>query len=322
MTLTIEALTTGEWSRSLASLSTYSFFATPRFLQAWVRHHQPRATPRAWRVRGADGAWRLLAVAELPASRFGTVTLLGTPEGGHCSAGVGDMPHGWLGTLMQSLRSARTEHIELVLGPLESAPDALQCGAEVEFLETWQLDLAGGPQAWEAGLDKRVRRQLRLCEREGVQTTRHGVEALAEIFSLYARALSENPARRVAYSKAFLGELLTGDGPGQAALYLTRHEGQAIAGGMLLQGGHGGLAWIGCFDRAKAQLHGNLHRHSTVIRDLAAAGDTVYDLGAAPGLPEVVSFKQKLGATARPYWRIVWRNPVLLRLRAVLGRCA
>lgn len=318
--MTLESLTEAEWAAALAGLPAYPFFATPRFLNAWARQHEPRAQPRAWRMSAPDGAWRLLAGVEVPTSHYGTRAWLGTPEGGYGSAGVGEMPADWLGTALHALRRLRTDQLELVLGPAERAPDPPPEAAEVEHQATWVVDLSGGAQAWEARLDKRVRRQLRQCESAGLATTRHGAEALDEFFALYDRALSENPSRRVAYSRAFIAELLAGDGPGEAALYLTRHQGQAVAAGLLLQGGHDALAWIGCFDRAQAALQANLHRHATVIRALAAAGATAYNLGAAPGLPEVARFKQKLGAQAQPWRRLNWRNPTLARLRALLGR--
>lgn len=318
--MTPECLTEAEWAAALTTLSAFPFFATPRFLHAWTRHHEPRARPRAWRLRAAGGAWRLAVGVEVPTSRYGTLAWLGTPEGGYCSAGAGEMPPAWLETLVHSLRQVRTDHVELVLGPEERAPDPMRAGTKIERRDTWIVDLSDGSLAWEARLDKRVRRQLRLCEAEGLRTARLGVEALDEFFDLYGRALSENPSRRVAYSRAFIADLLIDDGPGEAAVYLTRRQGQAMAGGVLLQGGRDALAWIGCFDRAHAHLHANLHRHATVIRDLAAAGATAYNLGAAAGLLEVARFKQKLGAVPHDWHRINWRNPTLARLRTLLGR--
>lgn len=316
----LEALSEAEWSAALAELPAFPFFASPRFLRAWARHHEPRSRLCAWRMRAPTGAWRVVAGVEVPTSRYGTQAWLGTPESGYCSAGVGEMPTTWLDTMVQSVPQLRTDHVELVLGPDERAPDPAHTRVEVEHHDTWVVDLSGGPQAWEARLDKRVRRQLRLCGAEGLRTTRHGTDALDEFFALYERALSENPSRRAAYSSAFIADLLVGDGPGDAAIYLTRHQGQAVAGGLLLNGGRDALAWIGCFDRAQAQLQANLHRHATVIRDLAAAGCTAYNLGAAPGLPAVARFKQKLAAEARDWRRITWHNPALMRLRALLGR--
>lgn len=316
----LEPLTETEWSAALAELPAFSFFVTPRFLRAWARHYEPRARPRAWRVRASTGAWRLVAGVEAPTSRYGTKAWLGTPESGYCSAGVGEMPPAWLDLMLRSLQTVRTDHVELVLGPDEFAADPTDAGAEVEHQDTWVVDLSGGPQAWEARLDKRVRRQLRICDAEGLLTSRHTVDALDEFFDLYERALAENASRRIAYSRGFIADLLIGDDPGAAAIYLTRHQGQAVAGGLLLQGGYDALAWIGCFDRARAHLQANLHRHATVIRDLAATGCKVYNLGAAPGLPEVARFKQKLAAEARDWRRIAWRNATLMRLRALVGR--
>jgi hypothetical protein len=246
--------------------------------------------------------------------------VVGAPEGGYATAGFGEMEPDWVIRLMRSLQSYRTDRIELVVGPGERGAIDASGGVDVAHNEAWVVDLTGGIERWLANqVDKRVRRQLRICESEGVETTRHGIEGLDEFYDLYKIAVSDNPRRRV-YQKAFIGDLLTSDGPGEVALYVTRHRGRPIAAGVLLRGGGDALAWIGCFDRAASHLHGNLHRHFAVIRDLVATGAVTYNLGAAPALPEVARFKRKLGATAIPYSIATWRNPLFTRIRRTIGR--
>lgn len=315
----LEALSLVEWRQALESLPSYPFFAAPRFLASWASHYSPDARPRAWRLREATGAWRLAAVLETRTSRFGTRALI-APEGGYGVTGAGRMQQGWSGRLMQGLRHRGIDSIDLVLAPGEQA-DAID-GHHVSCAkqDAWIIDLSSGVRGWlEAGLDKRVRRQLRICETAGVRTAREGPAALDEFYEVYAQALHDNPARAT-YSKAFLADLICSDGPGAVDLYMTRHNGRTIAAGMLLRGGQQAIAWIGCFDRENAHLHGNLHRHYTVISELAQARIAAYNLGAAPGLPDVARFKRKLGAQPQPYSVMRWRNPLLGRIRRLLGR--
>jgi hypothetical protein len=316
----MHALSRDEWSRALESLPSYPFFCSPRYLDAWVHHHVPSARTRAFCVREHAEAWRLIALVEWQTSRFGTVALMATPEGGYGTAGVGRMRANWPNQAVLSLQHLRTDHVELVLQPGEDHALRANGAANIRYEAAWIIDLADGAQGWlERQVDKRVRRQLRICEAEGVETIRHGVDGLDDFYPLYVRSLGRDPGRRP-FSKAFISDLLIDGRPGRASIYITRHRGRAIAAGMLLRGGADALAWIGCFDRTMAHLHGNLHRHYTVIRDLSTEGVAAYNLGAAPNLPEVARFKQKLGATARPYGVVTWGNPTLARLRRILCR--
>jgi hypothetical protein len=314
----VEPLSRVDWLRALQSLPDHPFFVTPRFLDSWSRHHAAGSRAVAWRVEDATGGWRLCTWVETRTSRFGTRGLI-APEGGYGTAGHGSIAPSAIEHLLRSLQQHRTDTIEVVLGPHEEARPAHKLGFECVPMDAWIVDLRQHQDRISPGVDKRVRRQLRLCDAAGVQTQRHGIEGLDEFYLLYRRALAQH-SRPVEYSKAFLRDLLTADGPGEACLYLTRHRRQLISGGLLLVGGAHALAWIGCYDRAAANLHGNLHRHCTVIGDLAHRGFAAYNLGAAPSLPQVASFKQKLGATPRPYHVLTWRNPMLRKVRQILRR--
>ena len=203
------------------------------------------------------------------------------------------MRAGWVERAVRELRRYRTDSIELVLGPAEHPAPSATGALKVRDREAWIIDLGGGVQRWrDCQVNKRVRRQLRICEDEGVSTTRHGIDGLDALYDLYERAVRQN-TNRAHYRKEFLADLMTALSPGEAIIYLTHHQDRTIAGGILLRGDRDALAWIGCFDKAIAHLHGNLHRHYTVIRDLEADGVVGYNLGAAPNLPEVTRFKQK-----------------------------
>ena len=318
-----ELLDEAEWVRALESLPGYSFFATPRFVNAWIRHFAARGRPVAARIEDGVRGWRLVAFVEVPVSRFGTRALVGSPDGGYGIAGTGTVSNEYFRDLCSFLGTTRIESIELTVGPdfgqIDTPGDAVKYESTHE--DAWVIDIAQGfDHWWEQQLDKRVRRQIRRSEDEGVRTTRHGVEALDAFFALYVTALQSNPSRTRAYPKAFLRDLMCAEGPGNASIYLTWHGEEAIAGGFLLRGGIDALAWIGAMDRRHALLHGNANRHVSVIRELAASGATSYNLGAAPGLPDVAAFKRKLGAQPRRYQTLTWRNRLWSRLRALHAR--
>lgn len=319
----VEEISREQWCQALDSLPAFPFFATPRYIDAWIKHHASDARSIALRVVASSGAWRLVATASIPTSRFGTEARLAAPEGGYAVAGIGEMPAGWRELLLREMRRIRTDSVELTIGPDEPIAAPLQGDYNVSWSDAWVVDLRPDGAAWSPQqLDKRTRRQLRTCDDEGVSTSRHGVEALDEFFELYERALDSDPARAKSrrYSKPFLRDLMEGHGPGGAWLYLTAREGRLLAGGLLLRGAGQALAWIGCIDRTLAKYQGNVHRHCTVMRDLIDSGVHSYNLGAAPGLPDVARFKRRLGAAPHPYYTITWRNPLLTILRTILGR--
>lgn len=321
-----EALSRAQWCDALELLPSYPFFVTPRYMDAWIEHHSPGARAWAMRVSAGPTSWRLVAILEAPTSRFGTTARIAAPAGGYGVAGVGDMPSGWGAVLMRALRSYAIDRIELTLPPDETLTAFGAVSADLVTQDAWILELRGadGMSKWsEDRLEKRARRQLRRSEDDGVCTTRHGIEALEEFHRLYRLAQSqgiEGGARASYYSLSFLRDLVCGDGPGAASIYLTRRAGILLAGGLLLRGGSHAFAWIGCMDRSLARHCGNLHRHCAVAKDLCAAGAKEYNLGAAPGLVNVARFKQRLGARPMQYHAVIWRNMLLHRARGFLGR--
>jgi hypothetical protein len=312
----VEALSRSEWMASLDRLTGYAPFVSPRFMDSWALEHETATQPRPWRITDRSGAWRLVVLVELSTSRFGTRSLI-APEGGYTVAGEGRMPGQWPQSLLRCVRTIATDNVELIIPPQDEFDASGVSELVIRQEHAWIIDLSAGAEAWLRGtLDRRTRRQLALAEAHGVVTRRCGIEGLDDFEMLYRRELALNSARR-AYPARFLRALLDN---GLAALYLSSHGGRPIAAGFLLQAGNQALAWIGCFDRAYAHLHANLHRHCAVIHDLCAAGVNAYNLGAAPGLPAVANFKRKLGALPHPYATVAWRNPWLGRLRRMLGR--
>ncbi|MCC6198195.1 MAG: GNAT family N-acetyltransferase [Burkholderiales bacterium] len=307
------------WQRALESLPAYSFFATPRFVNAWIRHFDPTARARVARIRHAGGGWRLAAFVESRISRLGTLALVGVPDGGYGVVGAGPMPPEWLAAMCSVLGTSRVETIELTIGPglQEGEPRGVWHAEQT----AWMIDTHEGFDAWWNGcLDKRVRRQITRSEEEGVRTRACGVEGLDAFFAMYEQSLRANPKRTHSYPKAFLRDLIDGRGPGEASLYLTYRGDCVIAGGLLLRGGSEALAWIGAMDRSQGAVYGNENRHTSVLRDLVASGARRYNLGAAPALPEVAAFKRKLGAQPVPYHIVRWQSPLWARLRTWQGR--
>lgn len=310
-----------EWTRALATLPSYSFFATPRFINACSKHLVDHAQPRVARVIDADGSWLLAAFLQCQASRLGTCTLVGAPERCYAIAGRGRVGEGWLDALRAALAGPRVESIELTIGPGVIIDERVSPRFDISSQDTWVIELNSGLDGWLSNrLDKRVRRQIRKSEADGVHTVACGIEGLDDFYALYERVTETDWTRSRRYSKAFLRDLICADGPGNVSLYLTYHGNRLIAGGFLVRGGTEALAWIGAMDRECAALNGNANRHHAVIRDLIALGATSYNLGAAPGLPLVAAFKRKLGAEPRRYHTVVWRNRFWSLARAWQGR--
>lgn len=318
-TLRVETLRRAQWVESLRQLPSHAYFVSPGFIDVWIEHHAPQARARALRVVAADGAWRIAAFVETASSRFGTRAYTGAPDGGYGTAGTGTMPDGWAESLVDALAGPLTDSVELTLEP--DAIGASPSDAEAP-MQTWIVDISRGYEHWhDQQIDKAVRRQLRIAEQRGVRTTTSDDPRDVDAFiALYARAVGDEPAGRPRHPEAFLRGLLQGRGPGEAKLCLTKVGATTIAGGIQLRGGTAALAWIGCYDRDFADHHPNVHRHATAIRDLCAIGASQYNLGAAPGLPNVAQFKRKLGAAPAPYCTLRWENEMLRTLRRIVRR--
>ena len=319
----VDFLNEPEWTKALATLPSYSFFATPRFINACSKHLIKNAQPRVARVIDANGSWLLAAFLQCPASRLGTRTLIGAPEGCYAIAENGRVGDGWLDALRAALATPRVESIELTIGPEVVMDKPVGSRFEVSCADTWVIELQSGLEGWLSHqVDKRVRRQIRKSDADGVHTVACGIEGLDDFYALYERAAESDSMRTRRYPKAFLRDLICAEGPGAASLYLTRHGERLIAGGFLVRGGTEAFAWIGAMDRECAPLNGNANRHHAVIRDLIALGAKRYNLGAAPGLPRVAAFKRKMGARPRRYHTLLWRNRFWSFARALQGKSA
>jgi hypothetical protein len=115
--------------------------------------------------------------------------LVGAPEGGYATAGVGEMPPDWPQFVMRRLCRPWTEAVELTLEPGTSAAAPLQ-SLRQRPMQAWMIDISRGLAHWlDHQIDRRVRRQVRISEDQGVATSSYGSDGLDCFLDLYGRAL-------------------------------------------------------------------------------------------------------------------------------------
>lgn len=312
-----------EWQDHLSDFGSYSYFVSPSYAAAWARHVGTHARARPYLVESNGTRLVAVFVERIISRRFGLRSLTGVPEGGYAIAGAtmpGEMP--WLESILREVRSPRLEYLSLVTDPLLDVKANMNgvAGLSSRVGEAFILEISDGYEAWLSKADRRVRGKLRKSQQDGLCTRRHGADALDTFYALYQKAFAQTEGRKLIYPKPFLNELLSAPGEAHARLYMTWFEGRPVAGGILLAGRKQALAWIGALDRDYAHLAANENRHAQVIRELSAEGFDTYNLGAAPGLPDVARFKQKLGAAPRRYCILDWHNPLISRARRILRR--
>jgi hypothetical protein len=175
-----------------------------------------------------------------------------------------------------------------------------------------------------AAMNQQWRRGIRKAEKAGVVVERGTAADLPDFHRLYAET-----GRRDGFAPHELDHFqrmwaaLSAEGPGRIRLYLARHEGEVLAGMIVvLIGGLAGYAYGGSAGH-KREVYPSNATHWRILRDLLGEGADVYDMrgmndGLDPEEPKfgVLRFKVGTGGEAVEYvcdWDLALR-PALHRV--------
>ena len=299
-----------------------TLFSTREFIEAWARAHRGKR-PLEVAVPGSGPPRSMYALATpwplgLQSVELGPAGLYGSP------GWDGELAPSTVRELLASLRkpstlslvwNVRHDH-ELLARRLEAE------GLEAERLTTHVLPLGAGHDAVFAGYSTTKRNEVRAAERRGVQVRRGTTADDVRAYHRVHTGLVEEKAdgRRV-YALEVLNELVGLGAPVQ--LWLAELEGQVVAGGVFCRDGDSVLYWHGAADRTFARSYPSAAVLDAAIRDACAAGARTFNLGASNGIASLEQFKEQWGGRIAPYWRFIWRTPLLrplFALRSYLAR--
>jgi hypothetical protein len=172
---------------------------------------------------------------------------------------------------------------------------------------TFHVPLTGRtPEQLLAAMNQQWRRGIRKAEKAGVVVSRGGFDDLADFYRVYVQTAERDhftPQPLTYFQHAWSG--LSAEDPGRIRLYLGRHEGEVLAGMLVVTvGGLAGYAYGGSASH-KREVYPSNAVHWQIMRDLLAEGVDTYDMRGVsdtldPERPKfgVLRFKMGTGGDA------------------------
>jgi FemAB-related protein (PEP-CTERM system-associated) len=157
----------------------------------------------------------------------------------------------------------------------------------------WRVDLSGGAEGALERLDRNVRRQVRMAERNGLGATsdREGrdLTAFYEVLRRSMHAQGTPIFGRDFFERAWAAF------PGRCSTLVVRHGGQPVAGFFQMEMGRGAFGlWGGSLPEARDLRAGYL-AYREIIRDAADRGLAFLDMGRSPRASGASEFKAQWG---------------------------
>ena len=255
----------------------------------------------------ADGS---ICVVPMVRSRrsLGWAVFSGTPLGGYTVALEAD------GSLAAPARArasfsavlASAGH-SVTITPWPLAPgDPPDLRASATQHETAVIDLGDGAAAALARMDGKCRRMAGQAERRGVRCVRATQpDAVDRYYAMLEESALRWGRKRPTFPKRLL-EALVAHGGEAVEIWFAEHQGEAIAGGVMLYGGEEANFWSAAMRSDFGTLRPSNALNVALIGAAAARGVRWYNLGSSEGLPGVARFKEGLGAQTVRY--VTWKH--------------
>jgi FemAB-related protein (PEP-CTERM system-associated) len=171
---------------------------------------------------------------------------------------------------------------------------------------TMLLPLKSDPEAMWAGLDRKVRNQVRKGEKSGLTTSEGGVDLLTEFYAIFARNMRD--LGTPVYGRRLFQAILEAF-PTEARLHLVRLNGAAIAGALSYTYGDTIEVPSASSLREHRALCPNHLMYWAIIKQAGLEGQRVLDFGRSTPNDGTYHFKEQWGATPEPlYWEYSMLN--------------
>lgn len=320
----IEQLSFDEWKSIDAEHPAPTFFARPAWAAALATAFSSmepmplvvsldgrRVLVPAVRTNGGRARWK-----QIVAFPLGTYTCVldesGTPAAPELAG--------------RALAEVARAYDAVELNPWPLAPVQFAAGWKSRRHQAAVIDLADGADVVLAHVDGVSRRMAGQATRRGVLCAPFSGEGAVDVyFDILQEAAADWGLANAPYPKRLL-EALRREGGDAVEVWLARHEGRAIAGGVVLYGSQEMFFWSAAMRRSFGKMRPSNALNVALIRAAADRGVRWYNLGSSEGLPGVERFKHDLGAQdisyaslshERPLYNLYSRLRTPLRTRAV-----
>ncbi len=283
-----------------------TFFARPAWARA-LADAFPALVPAPLRV-GIDGITYLVPTMQSRHVRLNFREHLAFPLGGYSCVldergGLAD--DATAHAVLQSL-ARHVDHLRIIPWPL--GPAITVRGARQRVYETAVIDCSNGFDAVLGNVRGVTRRMAGQAQRRGVVCDRADESVLPAYFDILREASIGWGLPRPPVSYELLEAVLRHGGD-DAQLWLSRLDGEAIGGGVILFGSQELFFWSAAMRREFGRYRPSNALNLALIGEACARGVRWYNLGASQGLEGVARFKEDLGATSIPYVELSLRRP-------------
>ncbi len=170
--------------------------------------------------------------------------------------------------------------------------------------EHWLVDVSRGQDATWAALDRNIRRQVRMAERNGLtaEVDRSGAR-LDEFYAVLSRFTHQ--AGTPIFARRFLAEVIEAF-PDGFNIVLVYHGGQAIGGYFQLELGRTNFGVWGATLHEFLELRPVYLAYWTILADSAARGFATLDMGRSPSGSSASSYKGQWATARAPVYQQSW----------------
>jgi predicted N-acyltransferase len=170
--------------------------------------------------------------------------------------------------------------------------------------EAWLLDLAGDEERALAALDRNIRRQIRIAERNALSATvdRTGAK-LDDFYSVLSRFT--HAAGTPIFARKFLAEVIAAF-PNGFNIVMVYQAGLPIGGYFQLELGTTNFGVWGATLHEYLELRAVYLAYWTIIADSVARGFTVLDMGRSPAGSNAGKFKSQWATRSLPIYQQAW----------------
>ena len=170
--------------------------------------------------------------------------------------------------------------------------------------EGWLLDLQGDEAATLAALDRNVRRQIRIAERNALNAVvdRTG-EKLDDFYNVLSRF--QHQAGTPVFARKFLAEVIAAF-PNGFNIVMIYQDAQPIGGYFQLELGKTNYGVWGATLHEFLELRPVYLAYWTIIADSVAQGFTTLDMGRSPAGSNASKYKSQWATRSQPIYQQTW----------------
>lgn len=198
-----------------------------------------------------------------------------------------------------ALLASHCDLLELTLWPMQ--PHVAPPSMRESVHETSLIDVRGGVDAALARVNGKARRMAGQSARRGVICApERGSDAVTTYYAMLSASAARWGRAAPTFSQRLLAAVVEYGGD-DVEIWIARHDGTPIAGGVVLYGARELFFWSAAMHMEYAELRPSNALNYALIEAAARRGVDWYNLGSSEGAPGVARFKASLGADERSY---------------------